>query len=337
MNYKGFIDMLNINSTSSCEREFALYLAQHLATPKCSVEMMEVGDGTLNLLFSWGEPQLVFCTHIDTVPPYIAPSEQGDTFMGRGTCDAKGQIWSLHQACLELERMGRTGFALLLLSGEETGSFGAKHFAKTHSGAPYLLVGEPTDNCMVAAAKGTKAFQIEISGRSAHSGYPHMGASAINMFVDFVNHLRAINFPADDVLGETTWNIGKLASDNPQNILSPEVSFRLYFRTTFASDAMVTELMSNLSNGGNEPWRQHISVKALGGDTPTRFLSVEGLPTTTVAFGSDAPHLNVFEHKMLCGPGSILTAHTANECVTKQELEQATRQYVHIFNQLVKQ
>ena len=334
MDYSIFIDILNYDSTSSKERALAEHLATALATPHCSVETMEVGDGTLNLLFSWGTPQLVFCTHIDTVPPYIAPTFDGVTFRGRGTCDAKGQIWSLYQACLELERRGHTGFGLLLLAGEETGSFGAKHFALTHPGAKYLLVGEPTDNCMVSAAKGTKSFAITIGGKSCHSGYPEMGVSAVNLFVDFVNHLRSINFPTDSLQGETTWNIGKLVSDNPQNILSNKLSFRLYFRTTFSSDKFVTDTLSHIADG-NQAWQQHISVEALGGDTPTRFLTVDGIPTTTVAFGSDAPHLTCFEHKMLCGPGSILTAHTANECVTVDQLTTATQQYVTIFESLI--
>ena len=334
MDYSRFIDILNFDSTSSQERALAEHLATALATPHCTVETMEVGDGTLNLMFSWGTPQLVFCTHLDTVPPYIAPTFDGTTFRGRGTCDAKGQLWSLYQACLELERQGRTGFALLLLAGEETGSFGAKHFALTHPGAKYLLVGEPTDNCMVSAAKGTKSFRITIGGKSCHSGYPEMGVSAVNLFVDFVNHLRSINFPTDSLQGETTWNIGKLMSDNPQNILSNKLSFRLYFRTTFSSDKFVTDTLSHIADGSHT-WQKHISVEALGGDTPTHFLTVDGIPTTTVAFGSDAPHLTCFEHKMLCGPGSILTAHTANECVTVDQLTTATQQYVTIFESLI--
>ena len=99
MDYNRFIKMLSIDSTSSQERELAEFLAKELVTSQSSVEIMEVGDGTLNLLFSWGDPQIVFCTHLDTVPPYIAPQFDGETFRGRGTCDAKGQIWSLYQAC----------------------------------------------------------------------------------------------------------------------------------------------------------------------------------------------------------------------------------------------
>ena len=333
MDIQLFKDILQMESTSGMEKELAEMLALRLKTPHNRVELSDVGDGTRNLLLTWGNPRVLLCTHLDTVPPYIPPVFDGETFRGRGTCDAKGQIWALYQACLSLEVEGCTDFGLLLLSGEETGSWGAKHFAQNHSGAEYLLVAEPTDNRMVAAAKGTKAFQIDISGVSCHSSYPERGISAIDNFVDFVNFLRSVRFPDDTLLGATTWNIGKLSSDNPQNILSDSLSFRLYFRTTFASDEAVTSLMSTLCNG-NEPWRQHIEVKALGGDTPTRFFTVDDIPATTVAFGSDAPHLTNFEHKMLCGPGSITVAHTPDEFVTRDALETATRQYVAIYHSI---
>ena len=66
MDYNRFIKMLSIDSTSSQERRLAEFLAEELITPKSTVEVMEVGDGTLNLLFSWGDPQIVFCSHLDT-------------------------------------------------------------------------------------------------------------------------------------------------------------------------------------------------------------------------------------------------------------------------------
>lgn len=68
MDYNLFLKILSIDSTSSEERSLAEFIADEFATPHCRVEKMEVGDGTLNLLFSWGTPRLVFGTHLDTVP-----------------------------------------------------------------------------------------------------------------------------------------------------------------------------------------------------------------------------------------------------------------------------
>ena len=368
MNTEFFIEMLGIESTSGRERGFADFLAQRMAGPGRRVETFEVPamagdcpDGCgipVNLMVSWGEPKVVFCTHLDTVPPYIAPSvevmEDGDMkIKGRGSCDAKGQIFAMWEACLELERRGCTDFALLLLAGEETGSFGAKAFNGSAVAADdkIVIVGEPTDNHMTSASKGTKSFEVTFEGLPFHSGYPQYGRSAVEMFNDFVNALRSIVFPKDEILGDTTWNIGRLVSDNPQNILSERLSCRVYFRTTFESDQMVCNVMKNMAGpdarlrfgrsraqDGSDmvakeiaPWQKCMSVKAFGGDAPTVYQTLEGFPTKPVAFGSDAPQLKCFDRKILCGPGSILVAHRPEEHIMLSDLKAAVASYIRMY------
>ena len=398
MDIELFLQMLQIDSTSGREGEFAAFLAQRLLTSKCRLERFPVetmADSRPegfpipeNLLFSWGTPRVIFCTHLDTVPPYISPEVShpesshchpdtshchpersegsfNSVISGRGSCDAKGQIFAMYSACLELEKQGCTDFGLLLLAGEETGSFGAKAFNKESSAIAtgfrtdlsevWLVVGEPTDNCMASAAKGTKSFEIEFEGEAFHSGYPQHGRSAVMMFNDFVNALRSIGFPQDPVLGETTWNIGKLHSDNPQNILSDRLTCRVYFRTTFESDEMVCNVMKNMAGpdaklrfgrprvqDGSDivakdvaDWQRYMKVTAFGGDAPTRFEVLEGFPVKPVSFGSDAPQLTAFKHKILCGPGSILVAHREEEHITFHDLETAVQNYVNIYKLVV--
>ncbi|MBR0175210.1 MAG: M20/M25/M40 family metallo-hydrolase [Bacteroidales bacterium] len=324
IDYNLFEDILGFDSTSGRERPLAEFLAKRLKAPK--VETFEVGDGTLNLLLSWGVPCVVYCTHMDTVPPYISPTVGESVIRGRGACDAKGQIIALYTACCELAAAGREGFGLLLLSGEETGSWGAKAFAKLPFKADLLVIGEPTENKMISASKGTKAYELVFKGEAFHSGYPQFGSSAVEKFVDFVNALRTKHFPFDDVLGDTTYNIGKLASDNPQNILSPELRCRLYFRTTFASDGIVHEWM--MRDVASQP---HIEVTHIGGDIPADYTTFAGFPAGPAAFGSDAPHLTNFRRKIICGPGSIRHAHRDDEHVLTADLEQAVKNYVRFF------
>ena len=324
IDYSLFEDILGFDSTSGKERPLAEFLAKRLKAPK--VETFEVGDGTLNLLLSWGVPRVVFCTHMDTVPPYIAPHIEGDRITGRGSCDAKGQIIAMYTACCSLADSGRDGFGLLLLTGEETGSWGAKAFSKTPFAADLLVVGEPTENKMVSASKGTRAYELVFRGDAFHSGYPQFGRSAVNMFVDFVDGLKGKAFPFDDILGDTTWNIGRLVSDNPQNILSPELVCRLYFRTTFASDAAVHEWMMREVAG-----LDGVSVRHIGGDIPAAYTVFPGFPSGPVAFGSDAPHLSGFRRKIICGPGSIRFAHRDDEHILMADLEQAVNNYIRFF------
>ena len=77
MDKEQFLEMLDIDSTSGKEAGFADFLSERLLTSECRVEKFDVGDGTKNLLFSWGDPQVVFCSHLDTVPPYIPPTCDG--------------------------------------------------------------------------------------------------------------------------------------------------------------------------------------------------------------------------------------------------------------------
>ncbi len=320
MDLSFFHQLLSFDSTSGQEREVALWLLDTLEAPK--KEAMEVGDGTLNLLLSWGTPRVVFCTHMDTVPPYLPPVFEEGLVRGRGSCDAKGQLFAMYTACRLLEAEGQTGFGLLLLAGEETGSWGAKAFAKTAFRAPYLIVGEPTENKMVSASKGTQSYDLLFRGEAFHSGYPQYGVSAVDRFNAFYNALKAQDFGEDPILGATTWNVGLLRSDNPQNILSPELSCRLYFRTTFTSHEAVKAWMAA---------RKDVQLSARGGDTPSRYLTLEGLPSAPVAFGSDAPHLSNFTHKSICGPGTIRVAHRPDEQVRIQDLETAVAQYRQMF------
>ena len=347
MDIRLFIDMLSIDSTSGKERMFADFLSDRLLTSGNKLERFDD-----NLLFSWGKPEVLFCTHMDTVPPYIPPTSESDEIIrGRGTCDAKGQIFAMWEACKALEAKGYDGFGLLLLTGEETGSFGAKAFRDQHPGAEWVIVGEPTDNCMAVAAKGTKSFEVTFTGKAFHSGYPEHGISAVEMFSDFMNALRSIRFPQDELLGDTTWNVGKLISDNPQNILSPELKCRVYFRTTFESDEMVCNIMKNIAGpdaklrfgrprvqDGSDivakdvaPWQLAMTVQAFGGDTPTRFETFEGFPTKPVSFGSDAPQLTNCPKKILCGPGTILVAHRPDEHIVLADIEKAVDNYIKMF------
>ena len=335
MDWDFFQELLNFDSTSGKEWEVAEWLVRTLPdmfppSHRPDVRADEVGDGTINLLFTWGEPKIVFCSHLDTVPPYIAPTViPGPTgnleeVRGRGACDAKGQVFSMITACQKLAEEGCTNYGLLLLAGEETGSWGAKAFAKTGFKADYLVVGEPTDNCMVSASKGTKSYDLKFTGEAFHSGYPDQGVSAVDLFLEFMNKLNAQDFGIDPVLGDTTWNVGLLKSDNPQNILSPELTCRLYFRTTSVSDKAVQEWMEKAQN-------ERLAITPRGGDTPAKYWTVDALPSKWVAVGSDAPHLTNFKHKAICGPGSIAVAHRDDEFVLTADLEKAVEQYITLY------
>ena len=87
-----FMRMLSIDSTSSKERGFADFLEKEFGSGKCTVSRFEVGDGTVNLLLSWGHPGIVFCSHLDTVPPYIPPVIMAGDDAASGVSGETGSI-----------------------------------------------------------------------------------------------------------------------------------------------------------------------------------------------------------------------------------------------------
>src|SRR3984885_5047443 len=138
-----------------------------------------------------GAPDLVFSTHLDTVPPYIPFREDGEFMYGRGVLDAKGIIAAQVAAA---ERLRAEGYAvgLLFVAGEERDSAGAKVANENARGSRFLINGEPTDNRLTLASKGCLRVELYAKGRMAHSAYPELGESAIDKLVAALNDLLAM-------------------------------------------------------------------------------------------------------------------------------------------------
>ena len=128
-------------------------------------------------------PDLVFSTHMDTVPPYIPFSEDADFMYGRGVCDAKALSPPRSPPPRALRAEGfRVG--LLFVSGEERDSAGAKVANESPKGSRFLINGEPTDNRLALASKGALRAVLRSTGKMAHSAYPELGDSAVHKLVE---------------------------------------------------------------------------------------------------------------------------------------------------------
>ncbi len=310
------VQLMKIDSTSGKEMELANFIAGNLHQPGAALETHDVGDGTMNLFYRWGSPEIIFCTHLDTVPPYLEPVAERNMVSGRGACDAKGQITTAWNVCRELYREGETNFGLLLVAGEETGSKGAKVANNLIRDCKYVIIGEPTENRLIKAGKGIQLYDVQITGIGCHSGYPQYGDSAIEGMRVFLNLLSGMEFPIDQVLGPTTFNIGMLASDNACNVLPDLVTFSLYIRTTFASHDLIENALRSIAG-------EKTSIARVREDKPFEYYHPDGFDSDIVAFGCDGPSLTNLGKCLLYGPGSIRTAHTDNEHIHIKDIEKA--------------
>jgi len=322
-------ELIDIPSVTGDEFEIGISLFELLSRRGYQVELQELGGDRRNVLVTSGDaPRIVFATHMDTVPPFIASSEDEQHIYGRGACDAKGIIAAQIAAFERLVEDGFKDLGLLFTVDEEVTSAGAK-LANNHPWAmscEYLINGEPTDNRLAIGTKGSLQAKVKTAGRAAHSAYPEAGESAIEKLLDVLEDIRAIDWPADEVFGETTCNIGVLAGGTRANVIASEAEAWLLIRLAVSSDSIKERLAVAIDG------RAEIEFKS--GHDPVRLRTLDGFEQMLARFTTDIPYLSNWGRPMLIGPGSILVAHTENERVAKTDLLKAVDLYIDLAKRL---
>lgn len=323
--------LCEIESTTYQEGAVGDFLAEFLGSRGWTVEKTPVeqprenadGGPRWNVYASTaGEtPDLVFSTHMDTVPPYIPFSEDEDFLYGRGVCDAKG-ILAAQVAAAEALRAAGFRIGLLFVSGEERDSAGAKAANLTPKGSRFIISGEPTDNRLAIASKGALRAAFRATGKMAHSAYPELGDSAVHKLVEVMAKLLALPLPEVEDIGPSTLNIGQIHGGHAPNVIADKAEAQVLVRTVTDS-AQVRATLKEVA--GN------LAEVEFTLDSPfVRLRAIEGLPTMVAKFATDIPHLNKWGEPLLLGPGSIHVAHTPNEKLAKKELLEAVDLYIKV-------
>jgi acetylornithine deacetylase len=320
--------LIDIPSVTLEEKAVAEYLAAHLRGMGAAVELDEAEPNRPNVYASWGAPNVVLSTHLDTVPPFFPSREDAANIYGRGACDAKGIIAAQVEAARCLRLQGISDFALLFLVGEERNSAGAAHANQRPRGSRWLINGEPTENRLALGTKGVLRVEIEARGRMAHSAYPELGESATEKLLDALERVRRIKLPEDSVLGATTMNIGLLSGGVAPNVIPGAARAELMYRTVAQPDALLQQIVDTV--GAQASVRKVLEIPPVKLGT---IAELEGrIDTAVVKFSTDIPCLTNWGQPFLFGPGSIHVAHTDNEFIPKAQLAEA----VEIYMQMVK-
>jgi acetylornithine deacetylase len=321
--------LIDIPSLTGDEQSAAEFLARHLETLGYDVERQPVADGRFNVIATTAEsPRIVFSTHIDTVPPFIASSEDREYIYGRGSCDAKGIIAAQIFAAEQLRQNGMNNVAMLFTVDEELSSFGAQA-ANKHPLArecEFLINGEPTDNRLATGTKGSLRLIITTEGRAAHSAYPEAGDSAIEKLLDVLQDVRAIDWPGDSFFGDTTCNIGVINGGTRPNVIPDHARAELQIRLATDIERVKPEVAEAIAGRARLEYASE--------HNPVRLYAIEGFDNCVVRFTTDVPYLSNWGKPLLIGPGSIFDAHTEHERISKHELERAIDLYVALANKL---
>ncbi|HYE25981.1 MAG TPA: M20/M25/M40 family metallo-hydrolase [Clostridia bacterium] len=321
--------LIDIESITGNEAGVGEFVAAHLESLGYAVERMPVERHRFNVFAAprqTPEPPLVFSTHLDVVPPWIASREDAHNIYGRGACDAKGIIAAQIAAAEQLNASGVPA-GLLFVAGEERDSLGAQIANENARGSKFLVNGEPTDNRIALASKGALRVEVTSHGKMAHSAYPELGESAIDKLLDALQALRAMELPHNSEIGPSTLNIGIIEGGRATNVIPDYAKAQLLFRLVAPSEELREAIVNAVGSKGEIAFVLDIPYM--------KFRTVPGIPTMTASFTTDIPKLSNWGEPVLLGPGSIHVAHTDGEFIGKRELHEAIALYGTIARHLL--
>ena len=320
-------ELMAIHSPSGSEGPAVDFVSRWLVARGWNVTVQEVTSGRGNVWASRAGGGATLSTHLDTVPPFVAPRLEDDLLFGRGACDAKGIVAAMLVAADRLAADGENRVDLLFVVGEEKNSDGARAANQLPATSRFLVNGEPTEGRLASGAKGSQRVIVRTRGREAHSAYPHLGRSAIEPMLEHLLSVKSLPLPSDPVLGETTVNIGVMRGGTEANIVPGMAEAELMFRLV-GDVAPLRKMLTRWAKGWAElEFGSYIP--------PQRFHTVPGFEIESVAYTTDIPLLGRWGTPLLYGPGSIHVAHTEEEHVPVPQLRAAVDDYARLVRALL--
>ncbi len=306
-----------------------------------AIQVTDLGDGCIALLAVRGTPRILFNFHLDTVPDTDGWSRDpfaltilGERAVGLGACDIKGAL-----ACM-LDAAARTtgDLAVLVTTDEEAGVGRAvRAFLASQHGFDAAIVAEPTACQAVAAHRGIITARAVFRGVAGH-------ASEQRVLEDSANH-RAVRWMARCLQKADSWsglerdgltgvplNFGRVEGGIKPNMIAERCEIRLGLRTLPGQSgaALLEELQAEAPADHLLEWQTTFSAPPLpaaagqAGNPGSALIAKLGLDAGgAVGFWSEAA---LFSEAglpaIVLGSGDIAQAHTADEWVALEQLQQ---------------
>jgi acetylornithine deacetylase len=275
----------------------------------------------------------------------------GETYVGRGTADMKGFLALAINRLADSDPAGlRRPLALLLTYDEEVGTLGARRFAEASGEMAALpgdvIIGEPTSLRVVRLHKGMIRLELVFRGRAAHSGYPHLGRSAIEPAARAITALAGLRADLESerpAHGEhfpevpyAALNVGVVSGGSAANVIPDHCAAQIGIRLLPGMSAEETSERVRVAVARALPG-EPFELTFLG-ESPAMMLDESAAlhrdlcdlvgqhGTESVAFATDAGWLQTVGLRCaVFGPGNIEVAHRANEFLPIEEFERGGR------------
>ena len=353
-------ELVRVPSLSGGEGALAAAVAAWMEAAGLAVARDPFGS-VLGLRHGYGPgPALLLDAHLDTVPVADPSRWRHDPFggdisdgrlWGRGSADTKGSLAAMLCAAASLPAEEFRGTLLVSASVcEENLTSAALGKVLDERTVDCVLVGEPTSLRLGTAQKGRAGIVVEVEGRSAHTSRPELGDNAVYRMLEAVARIRALPLPSDPELGRGVCELIEIESEPRPSpgmvphrctarfalrLLPGEEIPSLLARVGGCLDGLertsvrIAELEQICHTGARLAMEEFIPGWRAP-DTPLRTRLLEVLrtspfaaPYTTNASAAAMRGIPTF----LLGPGSIEQAHTTDEWIALDQLEQAVDAY----------
>jgi len=334
--------------------EIFRYIAANL--PGFDVELKDAGDGCVTLLAIRGEPTRLMNVHLDTVPANacwehdpLALRIDDEKAYGLGACDIKGGAAAMIAAANET----RGDIAFLFSTDEEYGHSVCVHefLASEHpllARVSLVVVSEPTSNRAIAAHRGFARAEKRFFATPGHSSDPRgLDESAVHGLGCWlgraVERARALDAQGVGGLTGVRFNCGVIEGGDADNIIAGKARALFSVRPPPGLDpkTVATDLLEQPASGA----RVENEVLFEGPPLPARDAAarVEEAFTMAERFGAGrGPAVDFWTeaalfsaagfHAFVYGPGNITEAHTANEWVRKDSLDEAKAFFARVID-----
>lgn len=345
----------------SLEHRMTDYLEAYFKNLGVPYERQTVAAGRDNIVARYESgpgPTLVFEVHQDTVPvdnmtiePFAARVE-GNKMYGRGAVDIKGGMAAMLTAFARLHRERPKGAANVLMActvDEEHTFLGVQELVKrglkTVMKADYAIVAEPTNLNIVNAHKGVVRWFLSTTGRSCHSSKPENGVNAIYRMARVVTGIEKYAKELSStivcpILGPATISVGIINGGASVNTVPDRCTIEIDRRAVGGEKPadIPRQLLDylRLVEGIDFPiemtpcWIAEPALLPAGSEEIAARLGraidqVRGSHKVhAVPFGTDAATIAWSGvPAVIFGPGDIAQAHTCDEWVPLDEVEQA--------------
>ena len=347
------LEMIDIYSPSGKEEDIQLYLEELLGATGIPVQRQEVEEERFNLVARMGPepPRLYLVGHVDTVAAWdiddYAAKEEWGVVRGLGSADMKGGCAAMVETWLALARLPaaeRPSVGLLLVVGEEENGDGSARFLEQECPA-WVVIGEPTSLLPAFSHFGYMEIALTTQGRRIHSSLPELGHNAIESMLRVLLQIEQAPLFDNTEEPKLIYSIREMSSSRAGFVvpdrceamidlhLSPDTDparvrqelEKILVKTRRLIKGLQLEVSFDFESGGYQLDRSNPLSVTLEEVFPRLNLPLEFVPFRSHSDG------NLFfqagSKPLILGPGSLETAHTAEEQTSLAEVEAAARVY----------